>query len=318
MALALLPALHRAHVHLRYLPAFRHPAVVTLVRVSGWTIGYVIANQIALLVVTILGNGTAGGPFVYISAYAFFQLPHGLLAVSLATTFAPELASVAARGDLDALRAQLSRGLRLTALVIAPAVAMYLGLARPIVVALLQRGAFTGSDAVQVADTLAAFATGLLPFSLYLFALRAFTSRFNTRTPFLINCAENAVNIALAFPLYAWLGIPGLALAFSLAYFAGAGIILVVLHRDLHGIDGRRLASTGVRVVVAALTVAGVTWAIAHGIGSSTTGEAILAAVTGAVAGTALYLAFCRLLRVEELKVLAALIPRRARAGARV
>ena len=27
MALALLPALRRAHVHLRYLPAFRHPAV---------------------------------------------------------------------------------------------------------------------------------------------------------------------------------------------------------------------------------------------------------------------------------------------------
>jgi putative peptidoglycan lipid II flippase len=309
MALALLPALHRAHVHLRYFPAFRHPAVVTLVRVSGWTVGYVVANQIALLVVTVLGNGTAGGPFVYISAYAFFQLPHGLLAVSLSTTFAPELASVAARGDLDALRAQLSRGLRLTALVIAPAVAMYLGLARPIVVALLQRGAFTAADAQQVADTLAAFAAGLLPFSLYLFALRAFTSRLNTRTPFLINCAENAVNIALAFPLYAWLGIPGLALAFSLSYFVGAGLALGVLHRDLHGIDGRRLASTLLRVVAAAVVVAGITLGIAHGIGWSTTGEAILAVVVGAVAGTALYLALCRILKVEELSVLATLRP---------
>jgi putative peptidoglycan lipid II flippase len=318
MALALLPALHHAHVHLRYLPAFRHPAVVTLLRVSGWTVGYVIANQIALLVVTILGNGTVGGPFIYISAYAFFQLPHGLLAVSLATTFAPELASVAARGDLDALRGQLSRGLRLTALVIAPAAAMYLGLARPIVVALLQRGAFTGSDAVQVADTLAAFAVGLLPFSLYLFALRAFTSRLDTRTPFFVNCAENAANIALAFPLYAWLGIPGLALAFSLAYFVGAGIVLGVLHRNLHGIDGRRLASTTVRIVLAALAVAGVTWAIARGIGSSTTGEAILATLAGVVAGSLLYLGLCRVLKVEELAVLAALLPRRARAGARV
>ena len=117
MALALLPALRRAHVHLRYLPAFRHPAVVTLVRVSGWTVGYVIANQIALFFVTVLANGTSGGPFIYVSAYAFFQLPHGLLAVSLSTTFAPELARVAARGDLTALRGQLSRGLRLTAIV---------------------------------------------------------------------------------------------------------------------------------------------------------------------------------------------------------
>ena len=57
----------------------------------------------------VLANGTDGGPFVYISAYAFFQLPHGLFAVSLMTTFAPELASAATRGDLAALRTQLSR-----------------------------------------------------------------------------------------------------------------------------------------------------------------------------------------------------------------
>ena len=269
-----------------------------------------IANQIALFVVTVLGNGTAGGPFVYVSAYAFFQLPHGLLAVSLATTFAPELAIVASRGDLTALRAQLSRGLRLTAIVVAPAAAIYLGLARPIVVALLERGAFSAHDAVQVADTLAAFSVGLLPFSLYLFALRAFTSRLDTRTPFLINCVENVVNIVLAFPLYAWLGIPGLALAFSLAYFVGAGVAFVVLHRDLDGIDGRRLASTILRAVIAAAAVAGVTWAIARGIGSSGTGEAILTTVLGVAAGAAVYFLLLLLFRVDELRILATLLPR--------
>jgi putative peptidoglycan lipid II flippase len=318
MALALLPALHRAHVHLRYLPSFRHPAVATLVRVSGWTVGYVIANQIALLVVTVLGNGTPGGPFVYVSAYAFFQLPHGLLALSLATTFAPELATAAARHDLDSLRAQISRGLRLTTLVIAPAVAVYLGLARPIIVALLQRGAFDASDASLVADTLAAFALGLLPFSLYLFALRAFTSRLDTRTPFLLNCVENAVNIVLAFPLYAWLGIPGLALAFSLAYYVGAALTLFVLHRDLHGIDGRRLASSGARVVVAALAVAGVAWGIAEVIGWSSTGEAVLATVLGVAASGAVYVGLLALFKVDELRLLTALLPRRAGSGARV
>jgi putative peptidoglycan lipid II flippase len=313
MALALLPAVRHAGIHLRYLPAFRHRAVTTLVRLSGWTVGYVIANQITLFVVTILGNGTPGGPFVYVSAYAFFQLPHGLLAVSLATTFAPELASAASRRNLDALRDQLSRGLRLTALVVAPAAAVYIGLARPIVVALLQRGAFSSGDAIDVADTVAAFAVGLLPFSLYLFSLRAFTARLDTFTPFWINCVENAVNIALAFPLYAWLGIPGLALAFSSAYYVGAGLSLTVLHGQLHGIDGRRVASTVARVVVAALVVAGVTWGIAHAIGWSSFGEALLASAVGVVAGATVYLALLALLRVEELRLLTALLPRRAR-----
>ncbi len=318
MALALLPPLHRAHIHLRFFPAFRHPAVATLVRVSGWTVGYVVANQIALFVVTILAAGTPGGPFVYVSAYAFFQLPHGLLALSLATTFAPELASAAARNQFDVLRAQVSRGLRLTAVVIAPAVALYLALARPIIVALLQRGAFDAGDATQVADTLVAFAVGLLPFSLYLFSLRAFTSRLDTRTPFLLNCVENAVNIALAFPLYAWLGIPGLALAFSLSYFVGCALTLFVLHRDLHGIDGRRLASTGGKVVMASVVVGGVAWGIAEAIGWSSTVAAIVATLVGATVGAGVYLGLLILLRVDEVKLLAALLPRRAAATARV
>jgi putative peptidoglycan lipid II flippase len=313
MALALLPAVRHAGIHLRYLPAFRHRAVTTLVRLSGWTVGYVIANQIALFVVTVLGNGTPGGPFIYVSAYAFFQLPHGLLAVSLATTFAPELASAASRRNFDLLREQLSRGLRLTALVVAPAAAVYIGLARPLVVALLQRGAFSSADAIDVADTVAAFAVGLLPFSLYLFSLRAFTARLDTFTPFWINCVENAVNIALAFPLYSWLGIPGLALAFSSAYYVGAALSLGVLHAQLQGIDGRRVASTIARVVVAALVVTGVTWGIAHAIGWSTFGEALLTSIVGIVAGGAVYLALLVLLRVHELRFLTALLPRRAR-----
>ena len=313
MALALLPPLHRSGVRLRFLPAFRHAAVRTMVRLSGWTVGYVVANQLALLVVTILANGTRGGPFVYVSAYAFFQLPHGLFAVSFMTTFAPELASAAARGDLPTLRAQLSRGMRFTIVVIVPAAAMYLGLARPIVVTLLQRGAFDAADAAHVADTLAAFAAGLLPFSLYLFALRAFTSRLDTFTPFWLNCAENAVNVALAFPLYAWLGIPGLALAFSLAYFVAAGLTMVVLHRRIGSIDGPRLASTTIRAVVAGAAVVGVTFAIAHLVGWDTTLDSLLALAVGGVAGALVYVGLLAVLRVDELQSLLSLVARRGR-----
>jgi putative peptidoglycan lipid II flippase len=316
MALALLPPLHRSGVHLRFLPAFRHAAVRTMLRLSGWTVGYVIANQIALLVVTILANGTSGGPFIYISAYAFFQLPHGLFAVSFMTTFAPELATAGVRGDLDTLRAQLSRGLRLTTVVIVPAAALYLGLARPIVVVLLQRGAFSASDATAVADTLAAFAVGLLPFSLYLFALRGFTSRLDTFTPFWVNCVENVVNIALAFPLYAWLGVPGLALSFSIAYLVAAVLALFVLHERLHGIDGARIASTVMRCVIAGALVAGVTWLVADTIGSSGIAQALLTAVVGTLAGMAVYLAALAVLRVDELRALVSVVRRNAQPGA--
>jgi putative peptidoglycan lipid II flippase len=309
MAAALLPAMRRARVHLRFLPQWRNPAVVTMVRLSGWTVGYVIANQIALFVVTVLANGTAGGPFIYVSAYAFFQLPHGLFAVSLMTTFTPEMASAATRNDLATMRSQLSSGLRLIALVIIPASALYIALGRPIIVTLLQRGAFNGGDAAIVADTLTAFAVGLLPFSLYLFALRVFYARHDTYTPFWINCVENGVNIALAFPLYAWLGVPGLALAFALAYLVAAVLTLAVLHKRLHGIDGARIASTLVRTAIAGVVVGVVAWAAAEAIGWSSTVEAVASLVAGTVAGALVYVALLRVMRVEELDRVLALVP---------
>ncbi len=313
MALALVPPLARLHAHLRFLPAWRHPAVSAMLRLSGWTVGYVVANQIALLVVTVLANGTDGGPFIYISAYAFFQLPHGLFAVSLMTTFTPEMASAAARDDLAALRAQLSRGLRLATVVVVPAAALYLGLARPIIVALLQRGAFSGADASVVADTLVLFAVGLLPFSIYLFAMRAFYARHDTFTPFWINCIENAVNIGLAFPLYAWLGIPGLALAFSLAYFAAAALALFVLRERLDGIEGRRVAVTVTKVLGAGAGVAGLSWGVGELIGWSSTSAAFASVVVGGILGGIVYLGLLALLRVEELTSLTALLPGRRR-----
>jgi putative peptidoglycan lipid II flippase len=311
MALALLPALRRARVHLRFLPAWRHRAVGIMVRLGGWTVGYVIANQIALFVVTVLAVGTKGGPFIYMAAYAFFQLPHGLFAVSLMTTFAPELASAATRGDLVTMRAQLSRALRLTAVVIVPAAALYVGLARPLIVALLQRGAFTAGDAAVVADTLVAFAVGLLPFSIYLFLLRAFTSRLDTFTPFWINCIENAVNIALAFAFYAWFGIAGLALAFSGAYLAAAVLALVVVDRRLGGIDGRALGTTIAKALIAGAAAVVVSWAIANALGWSGTASAAASVVLGGGAGIIAYAALGFLLRLDELRVLVAFVPGR-------
>jgi putative peptidoglycan lipid II flippase len=313
MALALLPPLARLRSQLRFLPRWRHPAVTTMLRLSGWTVGYVIANQIALLVVTILANGTDGGPFIYISAYAFFQLPHGLFAVSLMTTFTPEMATAATRGDLASLRAQLSRGIRLAALVIVPASALYIGLARPIIVTLLQRGAFSAADASVVADTLVAFSVGLLPFSIYLFTMRAFYARHDTFTPFWINCIENAVNIALAFPLYAWLGIPGLALAFALSYYVGAVVTLGVLRVRLHGIDGAQMVASLTRIVAAGTVVGVVSWIVGEVIGWASFGHALLAVVAGALAGGAVYVGLLVLLRVDELSAVLALVPARLR-----
>src|SRR5262249_43704384 len=94
MALALLPALKQARVPLRINTNFRHPAVKVLLRLSGWTLGYAFANQIAVAVIQNLAlSQGVGRQDAYTKAFIFFVLPHGLLAVSISTTFEPEMAT---------------------------------------------------------------------------------------------------------------------------------------------------------------------------------------------------------------------------------
>lgn len=300
VALVLWPAVVRAGVRLRPLFAWRHAAVRTMFRLSGWTVGYVIANQIALWVVLVLANGKPSGAFIYLSAYAFFQLPHGLFAVSISTAIQPEFASAFVSGHLVGLRYRFARGLRLIVTLMIPAAALYVGLTQPIVTALLQRGAFNAADSARVADVLLAFAVGLPAFSVYLYTQRAFYAMQDTRTPFLVNCFENALNIVFALALFPSLGLAGLALAFSIAYLVSTIVSLAIIGRRLGGLRGRQVGSTVARVTLVGAAVAAVTWGIAREIGYSTPSRAIVACAVAGVAGLVVAVVGLWVARVHE------------------
>lgn len=314
MAVGLLPALRGAGVHLRFLASWRHRAVRTVLRLSGWTVGYVIANQIALWVVLVLANGRTGGPAAYLLAYTLFQLPHGLLAVSIMTTAGPELA--AASTDLPALRHRFARSLRLVLTIVIPAAAISVALARPAVVALLQRGVFSGHDSALVAHTVVAFAVGLPFFSVYLFALRAFYSLHDTRTPFLLNCLENAVNIGLALALWGSLGIPGLGYAFSGAYAVGAVVTMGALSRRIGGLQGRGIETTTVKVGLVSAGAGAGAWLVAVAIGWAGGIRAVGGTVVGLAVAAAVLAVGLTFARVEEWQALVAGFRPAARRGA--
>jgi putative peptidoglycan lipid II flippase len=301
MALALWPAVVRAGVRLRPRFAWRHAAVRTMFRLSSWTVGYVVANQVALWVVLVLANGRSSGAFVYLSAYVFFQLPHGLFAVSITTALQPELASAFVDGNLLGLRYRFARGLRLVLTLMVPAAALYVGLSQPIVAALLQRGAFDAGDTARVAETLLMFAVGLPAFSAYLYTQRGFYAMQDTRTPFLLNCFENALNIVAALVLFPALGVPGLALSFSVAYTAAALLSLAVMSRRIGGLRGRQVGSTAARALLVGAAVAGVTWWIARALGAATPAGAILTCLVAGAAGLLVAAAGLWALRVHEL-----------------
>jgi putative peptidoglycan lipid II flippase len=299
MTLPLLPALRRAGVRLRPVLDWRHPAVRKVVALSGWTAGYVASNQLALWVALVLANGTAGGVSAYQGAYVFFQLPHGLVAVSLMTTLVPELAAAAGRADMTDFRRHVSLGVRFMTLVILPAAAGYLVMARPVIGLLLERGALSGGSASLTADCVAAFAIGLLPFSLYLFALRGFYAFHDTRTPFFLNLFENGANVVLAFALEPWLGVPGLALAFALAYMVAAVVAFRSLSRRTAGLFHRDVVARLVRIGLAAVVMT-VAVRLALDLLPADTAAAMSVAV-GVIVGVAVYGLALVVFRVREV-----------------
>jgi len=304
MALVLVPAMFNTGFRFRPVFEFRHPAVGRLLRLSFWTIGFVAANQISLIVVRNLAEPGSGDASAYLAAFTFFVLPHGLLAVSIATTFQPEMSRAVARKERPAFVEQAGLGVRMTALLTIPAGVGIFVLRRPIIGALLQRGQFDASDAANTSRALAGFALGLGAFSVYMFALRGFYAHKDTRTPFIINVVENLINIALAIVLVGRFGVLGLGLAFAIAYVLSSCWALVVLGYKVPGFSPRSIALSLAPMLLAALLMGEAVWFVAQRVGGDVGTEAVLRLVVGTLVGVVVYLAVLVALGVPELDFL--------------
>ena len=117
--------------------------------------------MVIISVALALANRRPGEVSVYLAAYTFFVLPHGVVAVSVMDSLMPELAARWTHSDLDAFRRRLTRGMNTILAVVLPAAAGYVVLARPIISLTLEYGALHASSAERTAATLAMFAIGL-------------------------------------------------------------------------------------------------------------------------------------------------------------
>jgi len=289
MALTQLLAVRKSGIRISLKPQFRHPAVARLVRLSTWTLGYVVANQIALVVIKNLASPGSGWVDAYAKAFIIFQLPHGLLAVSLATTFVPELSRLIHVNNEPTFARRMSDGIRYTAMLTIPAAVGLFLLARPTVAVLLQHGNFDATATTNTARALSGLALGVAGFSVYLFVLRGFYAHNDTRTPFFINLIENALNIIFALLLVDRFDVLGLGMAFSLAYLVSAAIALAVLHRSTPSLQLAPLLVSILRIVGAAALMAIVVRFASGIIGSNVGAGALLRVLLSSLLGLLVY-----------------------------
>ncbi len=303
------------HTGLKYRPDFRWRGVglSSAGKAASWTFGMIVITQLTILVQTKVAS--LAGPHdpsiaVLNIGWLLFMLPHSILAISVATPYFTRMAGHAHKGDLDALRFDLSSSLRTILLLVT-------GAGAAIAAAAIPFGAFFGkndpSQTVGISSVLIAYLIGLIPFSTMFVLQRAFFALGDTRTPFFIQLVQGVTVTLVLVAVALWvpgdrIGI-GVAFATTVASTVQATVLALVLRRRINGIDGRRV------LVRVAIFVAAAVLALAVGVGvlallggftrgfavSSGGGAFVSIAVVGMVV-LAVYGALLLAVRVPELR----------------
>ncbi|MEU9439973.1 murein biosynthesis integral membrane protein MurJ [Streptomyces sp. NPDC048304] len=316
-ALALIPFARAAGFRFRPRFDWRGAGLGSGIHAAKWTLLFVLTNLVALTVVTNYANAAdqhlpkAGvGYTAYSYAQTIWMLPQSIVTVSLVTALLPRMSKAAAEGRIADLRADLSRALRVSGVVIVPAAFLFTVLGPDIAVLLFAHGAADPATAQPLGHMLQAFGLGLIPFSAQYLLLRGFYAFEDTRTPFFMAVWIGVVNVALATACHLLLparwAVTGMAGAYTVSYVAGLLLTARLLARRTGGrLDDGTLRGTYARLLGAAGVAAVAGWATARAcagvVGHGTVG-AVLTTVAGSLALGLVYVVVGRALRIGELR----------------
>ena len=246
------PALRREGFRYRPVLDIRDEGLHRVLLLMGpGTIG-LAATQINVFVNTVLATGEGTGAVSWLDfAFRLMYLPIGLFGVSIATAATPAISRMVAEQDFARIRSTLANALGLMMFLNVPATIGLIVLAHPIVSVIFERGEFTASDTVATAAALQLYAIGLVGYSIVRIISPTFYALQRSRVPVAVSAASVLVNVALNLALVKLMGYRGLALGTSITAILNATVQLLLLRREIHGLDGRRIAASLLRVVIA-------------------------------------------------------------------
>lgn len=324
--LALMPSMRA--VGFRWRPRFdwRKLGLGEMGRMASWTFLYVVVTQIGFLVATRFANsaGSAAheagikygaGLTPYANAFQMFQLPYAIIAVSVITALLPRMSRNAADAEYGLVRDDFSNGLRVSAVLLVPAAFGMLVFGEPAGTLLFGHGNATAADGAFLGTVIQAFALGLVPFSAFQLLLRVFYAMKDTRTPALISLVNIALGIGLntvsSLLLPPSLVVPGLAVGYWLPYIVGSLIAWRILSRRIGGLDGRRVATTLLRLHLAGIPALIFGYAMTLGfqeVFGRSMMTSVMTLVVGGGIGVLLYVLFARKLGAGEVSTLIGMV----------
>jgi putative peptidoglycan lipid II flippase len=199
-------------------------------------------------------------------AYAdrLYQLPLGVIGIAMGIVLLPTISRrVRAMDDAGASKT-MNRGLEIAAFFALPATTALTVTPDIWVMALFEHGRFGAEDTANTAPLVAAFGVGVPFFIAVKVFAPGFFARHDTKRPMRYALVSVGLNIVVGASLFLLtpLGVSGLALATSLAGAVNAGLLARTLYREKHWSPDAALIGRSWRMVLAALMMAALLFAI--------------------------------------------------------
>jgi putative peptidoglycan lipid II flippase len=244
---------------------FRHPGVLKVWKLMLPVILGLALPQVSTIIGKMFASTLSGdGPqSALMNANKLMQVPLGIFAQATAIAIFPTMAAQAARKEMAALRHSVNFGIRSILFLTVPSSLLMFVLALPIVQLLLQSGKFTDADAAMAAAALRYFAVGIFAWSAHSIITRGFYALQDSKTPVVVGTLVTLIFIPLNVVMLNYTGrtdavraTAGLALVTSIAATIHMSLMLVLLRKRLRGLNGGRLLSSVVRIVLASAVTA--------------------------------------------------------------
>ena len=251
-----------------------------------------------------LASGIDGAYSALEYANRLYIIVTGVFSFVVTNLIFPKLSKANASEDKEEAHTLVMTSIKGIALIILPLMAGFMILSRPVTSIIYEHGKFTAEQATAVSGALSCYSVGMFGLAVNEILSKTFFSMQDSRTPMINSIISMVFNIVLAYVLFNFLHINGLALAAAGGSICNAvlnGACLAKKHPDMM----RKSDFSGIfKIVLAALVMAAAVFALYRLLSPVLTGfigNIALCAVCGA-SGVIIYGIMVLILRVEEIQ----------------
>lgn len=191
------------------------------------------AAQVNLLITTILATSIVGAVSWLSYAFRLFQLPVGILSVSIGNSSMVYFSEAWKKGDQDGAKKSLQQSYYLSYLTVMPALVILFCFSEEIVNIIFERGRFDRASTIMTAEALRMYAIGLPFYGLYKIWVPTFYALDRQKIPVIASLCSIAFNIVFCLTLTPVYGFKILALGTTLSMLVNSFFQSWILKKDL-------------------------------------------------------------------------------------